>query len=150
MIWIDGYKRPPDLHGTGSEDYLGQAWGMQNNAFLRNGSSIFEHATRGYQTSYVFHLENPGRFSSSVRVTIEHGYGNHLANDMTSVAYWYTRTPKAVLQPPGGVRRLPIPRDNQGHWHRNRVDEIPGAALCETEEMVTIRRKYSRPPQRSG
>ena len=25
MIWVDGYKWPPDLHGTGSEDYLNQA-----------------------------------------------------------------------------------------------------------------------------
>ena len=45
MIWVDGYKWPPDLHGTGSEDYLNQAWGMQPNAFLRNGSSIFEGGT---------------------------------------------------------------------------------------------------------
>jgi magnesium transporter len=35
MIWVDGYKWPPDIHGTGSEDYLNQAWGMQENAFLR-------------------------------------------------------------------------------------------------------------------
>ena len=45
MIWVDGYKWPPDLHGTGSEDYLNQAWGMQENAFLRNGSSVFEGRT---------------------------------------------------------------------------------------------------------
>ena len=24
MIWVDGYKWPPELHGTGSEDYLNQ------------------------------------------------------------------------------------------------------------------------------
>ena len=84
MIWVDGYKWPPDLHGTGSEDYLGQAGGMQPNAFLRNGSSIFEGYTiptpeielwrgnSGYQTSYVFHLENPVRFSAEIKVTIEH------------------------------------------------------------------------------
>ena len=76
MIWVDGYKWPPDLHGTGSEDYFNQAWGMQPNAFLRNGSSIFEGGTipapeielwrgdSGYQTSYVFHLENPVRFTA--------------------------------------------------------------------------------------
>ena len=51
MIWVDGYKWPPDLHGTGSEDYLNQAWRMQDNAFLRNGSSIHEDDTNGYQTS---------------------------------------------------------------------------------------------------
>ncbi len=42
MIWVDGYQWPPDLHGTGSEDYLGHAGGMHPSAFLRNGSSIFE------------------------------------------------------------------------------------------------------------
>ena len=106
MIWVDGYKWPPDLHGTGSEDYLNQAWGMQENAFLRNGSSIFEGRTLsrcderrwarhgGYQTSYVFHLENPVRFSREIKVTIEHGHGNHLANEMSSVAYWYAAHPR--------------------------------------------------------
>lgn len=56
MIWVDGYKWPPQLHGTGSEDYLNQAWGMQDNAFLRNGSSIHERHTDGYQTSYVHQI----------------------------------------------------------------------------------------------
>lgn len=28
MVWIDGYKWPPDLHGTGTEDFFNQAWGM--------------------------------------------------------------------------------------------------------------------------
>lgn len=54
MIWVDRYKWPPDLHCTGSEDYLDQAWGVQDNAYLMNGSSIYEGITRGYQTSYVF------------------------------------------------------------------------------------------------
>ncbi len=93
MIWVDGYKWPPELHGTGSEDYLNQAWGMQDNAFLMNGSSIFENNTGGYQTSYVFHLTNPIRFEKEIRVTIEHGHGNHLANETSSVAYWYQLEP---------------------------------------------------------
>ena len=88
MIWVDGYRWPPDLHGTGSEDYLNQAWQMQDNAFLRNGSSIYEDSTGGYQTSYVLHLENPVRFRREIKVTIEHGHGNHLANEMASTAYW--------------------------------------------------------------
>jgi hypothetical protein len=45
MIWVDGYEWPPDLHGTGSEDDFNQAYGMQLNEFLRNGSSIFEGST---------------------------------------------------------------------------------------------------------
>jgi hypothetical protein len=116
MIWVDGYKWPPDLHGTGSEDYLNQAWGMQPNAYLRNGSSIHESDTNGYQTSYVFHLENPVRFQKEVKVTIEHGHGNHLANEMSSVAYWYADRPGRIASPPPVSKRLPVLRDNQGHW----------------------------------
>ena len=111
MIWVDGYKWPPDLHGTGGEDYLNQAWGMQDNAFLRNGSSIFEGgATLGrsntpwdegaYQTSYVFHLENPVRFQREIKVTIEHGHGNNLNNEASSVAYWYADKPTRAIKPP--------------------------------------------------
>ncbi|MBC79347.1 MAG: hypothetical protein CMQ33_00750 [Gammaproteobacteria bacterium] len=28
-------------------------------------------------------------FSNEIKVTIEHGHGNHLCNEMSSVAYWY-------------------------------------------------------------
>jgi len=129
MIWVDGYKWPPDLHGTGSEDYFNQAWGMQPNAFLRNGSSLYEGYTLsmagdnlwtgrygGYQTSYIFHLENPVRFQKEIKVTIEHGHGNHLANDYSSVAYWYAEKPTRVIEVPPVEKRMPVLRDNQGRW----------------------------------
>ncbi len=116
MIWVDGYKWPPDLHGTGSEDYFNQAWGMQRNAFLRNGSSIYEYDTGGYQTSYVFHVENPVRFQREIRVTIERGHANQLENDVSSVAYWYADRPSPAVQPPGVEERRPVRRDNLGSW----------------------------------
>lgn len=116
IIWIDGYKWPPDLHGTGSEDYLGHAWGMQPNAFLRNGSSLHEKDTGGYQTSYVFHLENPVRFTHELKVTIEHGHANHLANEMSSVGYWYADQPLPVAAVPPLADRLPILRDHNDKW----------------------------------
>ncbi len=116
MIWVDGYKWPPDLHGTGSEDYLNQAWEMQDNAFMRNGSSVYENNTGGYQTSYVQHIENPVHFNKEIKVTIEHGHGNHLCNEMSSVAYWYAELPTQVAQPPCAKERLPVLRDNQNNW----------------------------------
>jgi hypothetical protein len=116
MIWVDGYKWPPDLHGTGSEDYLNQAWGMQPNAFMRNGSSIHERHTGGYQTSYVHHIENPVRFEKSIKATIEHGHGNHLCNEMSSVAYWYAEKPAAAVEIPPMEKRLPVPKTPDGKW----------------------------------
>lgn len=149
MIWVDGYKWPPDLHGTGSEDYLNQAWGMQENAFLHNGSSIFEGNTiaahnapadlwrgkGGYQTSYVFHIENPVRFKKEIKVTIEHGHGNHLANEMSSVAYWYADKPTRVIDPPAAARRMVVLRDNQGNWLYDKKNQCPGPQIVLTDEM---------------
>lgn len=142
MIWVDGYKWPPDLHGTGSEDYLNQAWGMQPNAFLRNGTSIFERDTNGYQTSYVLHIENPVRFEREIKVTIEHGHGNHLANEMSSVAYWYAVEPVAAASPPPVEKRLPVLRDNQGGWLYDQRTQTTSRIITPNEEMREMLRRW--------
>ena len=144
MIWVDGYRWPPDLHGTGSEDYLNQAWGMQDNAFLHNGSSIYEHHTGGYQTSYVLHLENPVRFRKEIKVTIEHGHGNHLANEMASTAYWYAAEPTAAAAPPPVAARLPVLRDNQGRWLHDPAHRHPGRVVPLNAEMNEMKARAAR------
>jgi hypothetical protein len=152
MIWVDGYKWPPDLHGTGSEDYLNQAWGMQNNAFLRNGSSIFEtntilgasgQAFGGYQTSYVHHLENPVRFQKEVKVTIEHGHGNHLRNEMSSVAYWYAERPAAAIGIPSVEKRMPVLRDSQDHWLYDKSNQITSREIPTNAEMKEKKKEWA-------
>jgi hypothetical protein len=147
MIWVDGYKWPPDLHGTGSEDYFNQAFGMQPNAYLRNGSSIFEGGSlpapeielyrgdSGYQTSYVFHLENPVRFTREIKATIEIGHANHLANEISSVAYWYADQPAEAVRVPPVRQRLPVRRDNTGKWLKDPDREFPGKKVVKPAEM---------------
>jgi hypothetical protein len=142
MIWIDGYKWPPDLHGTGSEDYLNQAYGMQDNAFLRNGSSIHENNTGGYQTSYVHHIENPVRFSREIKVTIEHGHGNHLANEMSSVAYWFAEKPSKVAKVPTVAKRMPVKRDNQGTWLHDKRSQSTSHTVKPNHEMRASKQKW--------
>jgi hypothetical protein len=151
MIWVDGYKWPPDLHGTGSEDYFNQAFGMQPNAYLRNGSSIFEGGTipapeielyrgdSGYQTSYVFHLENPVRFTKEIKATIEIGH----ANEVSSVAYWYADKPAKVMDVPPAAHRLPVRRDNAGQWQKDSDRECPGKPVTLTDEMKTVKTKWA-------
>jgi len=155
MIWVDGYKWPPDLHGTGSEDYFNQAFGMQPNAYLRNGSSIFEGGTvpaaeielysgdSGYQTSYVFHLENPVRFTKEIKATIEIGHANHLANEISSVAYWYAEKPTKAADVPPLAHRLPVRRDNAGQWQKDPERECPGKQVKLTNEMKDVRTKWA-------
>lgn len=144
MIWVDGYKWPPELHGTGSEDYLNQAWGMQDNAFLRNGSSIHERNTDGYQTSYVHHIENPVSFQREIKVTIEHGHGNHLCNEMSSVAYWYAERPTRVAKPPAVSKRMPVLRDNQGHWLRDKQGQTTTTRVKLNGEMKRMKAQWKR------
>ncbi|MBN97938.1 MAG: hypothetical protein CME16_01640 [Gemmatimonadetes bacterium] len=144
MIWVDGYKWPPELHGTGSEDYLNQAWGMQPNAFLRNGSSIYEHHTQGYQTSYVHHLENPVRFEREIKVTIEHGHGNHLCNEMSSVAYWYAAKPGKVAKPPSVTRRLPVLRDEQDNWIFDKKRQTTSRTIKPNREMRASKKRWKK------
>lgn len=155
MIWVDGYKWPPDLHGTGSEDYFNQAWGMQPNAFLHNGSSIFEGGTipspeielyRGassYQTSYVLHLENPVRFTREIKATIEIGHANHLSNEISSVAYWYASQPTKVVDVPPMLQRLPVRRENNGKWIVDVERECPGKGPQITAEMTAAKEKWA-------
>ena len=155
MIWVDGYKWPPDLHGTGSEDYFNQAWGMQPNAYLHNGSSIFEGGTvpspeielyrgdSGYQTSYIFHLENPVRFTKEIKATIEIGHANHLANEVSSVGYWYAAQPSKAVDVPDVALRLPVRKDNAGKWLREPEHECPGKPVTLTDEMKTVKAKWA-------
>ena len=153
MIWVDGYKWPPDLHGTGLEDYLNQAWGVQDNAFLPNGSSIFAgHTlkefsitpwrTGGYHTSYVHHLENPVRFQKEIKVTIEHGHGNHLGNEIASTAYWYAETPAAAVEPPPVKQRMAVRRDENGHWLIDTENQCPGRSVPLNEEMTAMKQRW--------
>jgi Protein of unknown function (DUF2961) len=101
MIFIDDDVWPPSLHGTGGEDYFSQGWGMQKNAFAFAGTIIHEEDVPGYQVSYRWHLADPVRFSKKIKVTLEHGHGNHLTEDWASTAYWYQTlpTPKFKILP---------------------------------------------------
>ena len=142
MIWVDGYKWPPDLHGTGSEDYLNQAWGMQRNAFQHNGSSIYEPDTDGYQTSYVFHLENPIRFQKEIRATIEHGHGNHLRNETSSVAYWYQLEPHKPFGVLPVQQRKPVLKADDGTWLIDEAAQTPQVEPVLNDEMKRLKAQW--------
>jgi len=116
MFMVDGDKWPPDLHGTGSEDYFGHAWGMQTqNAFMYNGVSYHKKGTEPAQineriTVYRYHVNDPVIFHKSLRVSIEHGHANDRCDDYCSTAYWYQSLPhKPFPEYPSVEERLPRP-----------------------------------------
>lgn len=96
MIWIDGEDKP-SLHGTGTEDYFGGAWGFRQEYNMPyHGVSILERVPQredwraGKYTVYRFHLNDPLPFRRSFKFSIERGHNNHRRDcSYSSVAFWY-------------------------------------------------------------
>jgi len=96
MIFIDGEPWPPRLHGTGTEDYFNTAFcPTQEYSAPYHGLTVYSGTPAwpwgGKNSMYRFHIEDPIRFETSIRVSIETGHANALANDYSSTAYWYQR-----------------------------------------------------------
>jgi hypothetical protein len=95
MIFVDGERFPPSLHGTGTEDYFNTAWcptqeysSPYHGVILPGGPNW-----SGQIGVYRFHIEDPVCFRESIRVTIEHGHNNNRSDDYASTAYWYQTEP---------------------------------------------------------
>jgi hypothetical protein len=113
MFYIDG-EAMPSMTGTGSEDYFCHAWGMHPKGYPYAGTSLYEYDKerpgRRKCTSYRFHVEDPVHFTTSLKVSMEHGHANLQSNDYSSTAYWYQTEPHAPFPPlPDAVGRRPRP-----------------------------------------
>ncbi len=111
-FFIDGEKIP-SIQGTGTEDYFGDAWGFREFAGPFHGVSLFEGVMPGDRvTAYRWHLNDPIRFSKSLKASIEHrgsvyseATGKSLSSSgeredwISSVAFWY-QTPVATWDKP--------------------------------------------------
>ena len=102
MFVIDDEPWPPRLHGTGTEDYFGMAWGFHRpyQAF-DHGLSHFEKNITGHDrffdgryVTYRFHINDPILFNKSIHSSIEAGHGNECEQHYESVAIWYGRMNK--------------------------------------------------------
>jgi hypothetical protein len=126
MIFIDGEPWPPRLHGTGTEDYFNTAFcPKQEYHAPYHGITVYSGNDAwpwgGKNSMYRFHVEDPIRFERSIRVTIESGHNNALANDYSSTAYWYQigRTNPLPALPPA-AERIPRPDPEELQWSRSR------------------------------
>lgn len=113
MIFIDGEPWPPRLHGTGTEDYFNTAFcPTQEYCAPYHGITVYSGNPSwpwgGKNSMYRFHVEDPIAFEESIRVTIETGHDNALANDYSSTAYWYqVGRREALPQLPPVAERIP-------------------------------------------
>ena len=111
MIFIDGERWPPSLHGTGTEDYVCMGWCPQQEYSAPYHGLILggRDNWKGKITYYRYHIQDPIMFQKSIRVTIEHGHANHRSDDWSSTAYWYQTEPHQQFVKLAAVKdRLPI------------------------------------------
>jgi hypothetical protein len=93
MIYVDGEKKP-SIQGTGTEDYFSGGWYFNQGEFAGPYAGlIYKNDTLGQIAAYRFHIADPVPFKKNIKVTIEHGHGNHDIADYSSTAYWYQMEP---------------------------------------------------------
>jgi hypothetical protein len=97
MIFIDEDvdKKSPTLYGTGTEDYVNQAYGQAEKFYTPYYGTILPGGFNfwGKISYYRYHIEDPIYFNQKIIVTIEHGHDNHRSDDWSSTAYWYQIEP---------------------------------------------------------
>jgi hypothetical protein len=97
MVFIDDEPWPPSIHGTGTEEIFGGgACPSREYAGLYHGFHLIESPDyAGLVGAYRWFVQDPIRFTRSLRWTVEHGHANNFANEYASVAYWYQTEPHA-------------------------------------------------------
>ena len=120
MIFIDDDidKETPTLYGTGTEDYVNQAYGQASKYCAPYHGTILPGGFNwwGKITYYRYHIEDPIYFNKKIIVSIEHGHDNHRKDDWSSTAYWYQTEPHDhQLYPKLLDRKNRIPRTHTGH-----------------------------------
>jgi len=115
MIFIDGEGWPPSYHGTGTEEIFGGgACPTAEYAGPYTGFHLIGNLDySGKVSMYRFYVNDPVRFRKSIRMTVEHGHANNIANDYSSTAFWYQADPhKPFRELPAAKARHPREGDD--------------------------------------
>jgi hypothetical protein len=121
LFFIDGAPKP-QIYGTGTEDYLSDAWGLRVSTGPWSGTPVAEGELVGARLSgYRWHVPDPIPFTKSLWAGIEHAGWTY--NDdgkprssfeerpdyFSSAAFWYqTGVNEGLAEPPFGSERLPL------------------------------------------
>ena len=105
-FYMDGDTEFPTICGTGSEDYVGVSYGMQQTPFLYHGCSWNQN---GFISMYRWHLPDPIYWEKECRITIQQiGWSSEhrektghalyeRQDDWSSATFWYEAVPSAPL-----------------------------------------------------
>ncbi len=107
-VYLDGDTNFPTICGTGTEDYIGQSWGLQKAAYLYGGTSLMDNKLN---TIYRWHIKDPIYWKKDIRVAIQQIGWSQKVNDKTGsglyerqddwscAAFWYEPVPSEKLPP---------------------------------------------------
>jgi hypothetical protein len=121
-FYMDGDNDFPTICGTGSEDYVGLSYGIQQTTFLYHGCNLIYNSdsviqVKDYITNepkdigsqyismYRWHLPDPIYWEKECRVTIQQiGWSPNVKNqlferqdDWSSATFWYEPIPSDIL-----------------------------------------------------
>jgi hypothetical protein len=78
------------MNGTGTEDYVNDAWGIRGYVGPLSGDAVSGETYQGPRIfGYRVHGPDPIAFLRSGKFTLEHGTGNNCSGTYRSIAYWY-------------------------------------------------------------
>lgn len=69
-MYLDGDKPLPTLVGTGTEDYIGTAWGQGKFAHRFQGCPLADEKNRQW-SFYRYHVPDPVFFNNGIRITLQ-------------------------------------------------------------------------------
>jgi hypothetical protein len=121
LFYVDGSEHP-QIVGTGTEDYVNEAWGLRVSFGPWAGIPVAEGELIGARlTGYRWHIPDPIPFTKSLWAGIEHAGWTYNADGsirsgfeerpdyFSSVAFWYQKGVNEDLpEPPYGEARLPL------------------------------------------
>lgn len=117
-MYLDGDDEFATIVGTGSEDYVGLSFGIQQTPYRYHGCSLNQN---GFITMYRWHLPDPVYWADEIRVTIQQighkgesmtaeDYPNQLyerRDDWCTTTLWYEPVPSEKLpEMPGLEARM--------------------------------------------
>jgi hypothetical protein len=100
-IYLDGDQAFPTLCGTGSEDYVGLSWEVQQTPFLYHGASLHQ---KRFTSMYRWHLPDPVVWHREARATVQQigwkdGRLVETFDDWSAASFWYEPLPSRPLPP---------------------------------------------------
>lgn len=121
LFFVDGVTKP-QIYGTGTEDYLSDAWGLRVSTGPWSGTPVAEGELVGARlTGYRWHVPDPIPFTKSLWAGIEHAGWTYdddgklrssfeqRPDYFSSAAFWYQKgVNEDLAEPPFGDERLPL------------------------------------------